>query len=161
MYAITPAEIEECWKVLKTFAPKSISWNHYDFAVQTEIADVEVWKAFLLNADVREWLDEERALLQDTELAKLTSNVSNSRSVGQAQLISAMNRLNDANKDDAATGPAFIYSYVPLTIDQQHAANVQTLTEDIFYVGKPQTTGPAPVRNIPVPTEEFKFDPTT
>lgn len=158
MYLITPEEINECWAALKSFAPKSISWNHYDFAIETEITNVEVWKAFLLNADVREWLDEERALLQDTELAKLTQNVSGSRSVGQAQLISAMGRLNDANKDDAATGPMFIYCYVPLTIDQQHAPNVQMLTEDIFYVGKPVPAEPKPEPKKIPPMEEFKFE---
>lgn len=160
MYQLSKQEIEECWDAIKAFAPKSISWNHYDFAIETDINNVEVWKAFLLSADVKEWLDEERTLMQDTELAKLTSNVSGSRSVGQAQLISAMNRLNDANKDDATIGPAFIYSYVPLTIDQQHAPNVQTLTEDIFYVGKPisnQTkTTSEPKTSSAI--EEFKFD---
>ena len=158
MYPITEKELDECWTALKSFAPKSISWNHYDFAIETEITNVELWKAFLFNADVREWLDEERMLLQDTELAKLTQNVSGSRSVGQAQLISAMNRLNDANKDEAATGPAFIYCYVPLTIDQQHAPNVQMLTEDIFYVGKPTPTIPKTESKLIPPTEEFKFD---
>ena len=158
MYPITEKEINDCWTILKQFAPKSISWNHYDFAIETEITNVELWKAFLLNADVREWLDEERALMQGTELAKLTQNVSGSRSVGQAQLISAMNRLNDANKDDAATGPAFIYCYVPLTIDQQHAPNVQMLTEDIFYVGKPTPTEPKPEPKLVPPVEEFKFE---
>ena len=158
MYPITEKELNECWVVLKSFAPKSISWNHYDFAIETEITNVELWKAFLLNANVREWLDEERALMQDTELAKLTQNVSGSRSVGQAQLISAMNRLNDANKDEAATGPAFIYCYVPLTVDQQHAPNVQMLTEDIFYVGKPIPAESKPeISKIP-PMDEFKFD---
>ena len=160
MYPITPEELNDCWKALKSFAPKSISWNHYDFAIETEITNVELWKAFLLNADVREWLDEERALLQDTELAKLTSNVSGSRSVGQAQLISAMGRLNDANKDEATTGPAFIYCYVPLTTDQQHAPNVQMLTEDIFYVGKPNApaTETKPTSKLVPPVEEFKFE---
>ena len=158
MYPITPEELDECWAALKSFAPKSISWNHYDFAIETEITNVQLWKAFLLNANVREWLEEERALMQDTELAKLTQNVSGSRSVGQAQLISAMNRLNDANKEEAATGPAFIYCYVPLTIDQQHAPNVQTLTEDIFYVGKTVPAEPKPESKKIPPMEEFKFE---
>ena len=160
MYSIAQKEIDECWIELKKFAPKSISWNHYDLAIQTEITNVELWKAFLLNADVREWLEEERTILQDTELAKLTQNVSGSKSVGQAQLISAMNRLNDANKDDTTTGPIFIYSYVPLTTDQQYAPNTQTLTEDIFYVGKPtptQTEAPTKPKATPA-IEEFKFD---
>ena len=158
MYPITEKELDECWTALKSFAPKSISWNHYDFAIETEITNVELWKAFLFNADVREWLDEERMLLQDTELAKLTQNVSGSKSVGQAQLISAMNRLNEGNKEDTATGPAFIYCYVPLSIDQQHAPNVQMLTEDIFYVGKPTPTIPKTESKLIPPTEEFKFD---
>ena len=118
---------------MRAFAPKSIAWNHYDLAQKTPIPDVEVWKEFLMDPDVRDWLAEERGLLQSSELAKLSTDVSNSRSVGQAQLISAMDRINQSNKNDAATGPAFIYTYVPLNAQQQHAPNVRMLTEDIFH----------------------------
>ena len=39
--------IDQCWAVLRAHAPKSLAWNHYDLAVETEIDDTELWKAFL------------------------------------------------------------------------------------------------------------------
>lgn len=124
---------DQCWEIMRAFAPKSIAWNHYDLAQKTPIPDVDIWKEFLMDIDVRDWLTEERSLLQSSELAKLSTDVSNSRSVGQAQLISAMDRINQSNKTEAATGPIFIYTYVPLNAQQQHAPNVRMLTEDIFH----------------------------
>ena len=134
---MTHETYDECWTLMRQYAPKSIAWNHYDFAVKTDITNVEVWKEFLRDRDVIDWLTEERVLLQDSELAKLSTDVASSRSVGQAQLISAMDKISTANKSNAATGPAFIYTYIPLNAEQKHAPNVHELTEDIFYVKPP------------------------
>ena len=130
---MTTEEYEACWEQMKTFAPKSVSWSHYDLARETDINDIELWKEFLFKRDVVDWLTEERTLLQSSELAKLSTDVSKSRSVGQAQLISAMQRIDNANKEETASGPAYIYIYVPLNTEQEHAPNVQILTEDIFH----------------------------
>jgi hypothetical protein len=133
---------ENCWTTIKTLAPQSLSWNHYDLAVKTKINDPQIWKEFLTDENVSEWLEEERKIMQATELAKLTANISSSRSVGQAQLISALDRLQSNKSDQTATGPAFIYTYVPLNNEQKEAPNVQLLQEDIFYVNPINSTGP-------------------
>lgn len=135
---MTTEQYETCWGELRHFAPKSISWNHYDLTKYTDVKDVVLWKEFLQEREVIEWLEEERHILQTYELAKLSTNVSDSRSVGQAQLISAMEKINNANKQNTATGPIFIYTYIPLNAEQKHAPNVFELTEDIFYVPSPE-----------------------
>ena len=124
---------QKCWEQIKLFAPKSISWSHYDLAAQTEVESVDIWKEFLLRRDVQEWIEQERMILQQAELSKLSTEVANSRSVGQAQLISTMQKINESNKANKAEGPAFVYCYVPLNPQQEHAPNVQILEEDIFY----------------------------
>ena len=134
---MTRETYDECWALMRFHAPKSIAWNHYDFAAKTDMDNVEIWKEFLRDRDVIDWLTEERVLLQDSELAKLSTDVASSRSVGQAQLISAMDKISNANKSNAATGPTFIYTYIPLNAEQKHAPNVHELTEDIFYVKPP------------------------
>jgi hypothetical protein len=63
-------------------------------------------------------------------LRKLASDVSDSRSVGQAQLINAMQKLTE-NKT-TKEGPAFIYCYVPLAETQRKAPNVQIVETDVF-----------------------------
>lgn len=129
---MTAEQKETLWSTLKTFAPDSISWNHYDLSAQTPIQDVNLWKEFLTQRDVIDWIKDEQTLLQRYELAKLSTDVANSRSVGQAQLISAMSKINSENKSAIAKGPIFIYTYVPLNAEQEHAPNVIQLKEDIF-----------------------------
>lgn len=133
-----PEELkQQCWEILIENAPNSISWNHYDLATETEVTSIDLWKTFLLQPDVMEWLDEERSLLQKYELAKLTTNVSSSRSVGQAQLINAVDKINSQNRTNNDNGPIFIYSYIPLNEEQKAAPNVFELKEDIFLDGNP------------------------
>lgn len=134
MAKLSSEQLEQCWAILQEFAPKSLYWNHYDFSVHTDLTDTDLWKAFLLTPDVKEWLQEERNIMQETELAKLTDGVATSRSVGQAQILSAMDRLTTSNKASTPAGPAFIYSYVPLNSEQRNAPNVRILEEDIFHV---------------------------
>jgi hypothetical protein len=139
---ISPEEFQQCWDIMRAKAPESLSMNHYNLADTTEINDPQIWKEFMMNEDISEWLEEERKILQDTELAKLTANISSSRSVGQAQLISAMDRLKANKSEQTATGPMFIYTYVPLNEQQKQAPNVQLLQEDIFYVNPIDPAGP-------------------
>jgi hypothetical protein len=130
---LTEEQITQCWETVYATAPKSIAWNHYEFFKETGKFSVDIWRTFLTLPTVEEWFDQERNLLQSTELAKLTTNIKNN-SVGQAQLISAYTRFQNENKQTANTGPIFIYSYVPLNQEQRHAPNTQELKEDIFFV---------------------------
>lgn len=123
---------EQCWSEMKKWAPKSLSLNHYELANNTEVEDPDIWKEFLFEADVKEWLADERSLLQGAELAKLTSDVANSRSVGQAQLMSAMQKVTENAANNKAEGPTYIYCYIPLNEQQKHAPNVEILKSDIF-----------------------------
>ena len=141
MFRLEPDQMEQCWEILQNNAPESISWNHYDLAEYTEIKNITVWKAFLLEATVQEWLEEERTILQQYELSKLTRDVANSRSVGQAQLINSMEKLNSANRNKTTSGPIFVYTYIPLNAEQRAAPNVIELTEDIF-LDKPSMESP-------------------
>jgi hypothetical protein len=133
---------KQCWDILRNNAPATLSMNHYELAQRTPVNNPQIWKEFLMIEDISEWLKEEREIMQNTELAKLTANISSSKSVGQAQLISALDRLQNNRADNAASGPAFVYCYIPLNAEQKQAPNVQILQEDIFYVEPHNTTGP-------------------
>lgn len=134
---LTEEQITKCWETVYSAAPKSIAWNHYEFFKETGEFSVDVWRTFLTLPAVEEWFEQERNLLQSTELAKLTTNLK-TNSVGQAQLISAYTRFQNDTKQNTNTGPIFIYSYVPLNQEQRHAPNVQELKEDIFFVSPPE-----------------------
>lgn len=120
---------EELWQILKSFEDKACTMNHYELAKETEHT-AETWKTFLTELDVVRWRDEELQVIRTTELAKLQHNISNSRSVGHAQLMNAIQKINNESSDKS--GPVIIYCYVPLDDNQQQADNVIVLDEDIF-----------------------------
>ena len=126
----------ELWEAFKALEQKAIAMNHYDLARITHIKDVQLWKKFLTDPEVSSYIDQEAQILTQTELRKLTSDVSDSRSVGQAQLINAINKLNDTKLTNV--GPFFIYTYVPISSSQKQADNVIQLKEDVFLTDTPK-----------------------
>lgn len=121
---------EQLWEQFKALEAKAISMNHYDLAKITAIKDVQLWKLFLTDPEVSAYIDQEASILAQAELRKLTADVSDSRSVGQAQLINAMGKI--AETKTTKEGPIFIYTYVPLANSQIKADNVSLLDRDIF-----------------------------
>ena len=121
---------EQLWEQFKALEAKAISMNHYDLAKITAIKDVQLWKLFLTDPEVSAYIDQEASILAQAELRKLTADVSDSRSVGQAQLINAMGKI--AETKTTKEGPIFIYTYVPLANSQIKADNVNLLDRDIF-----------------------------
>jgi endo-1,4-beta-D-glucanase Y len=119
-------------EMFKAVGPKALSYSHYDLADKTEAFDPESWKAFLMLPAVSEWIRTELDMLQSSELRKLIQGVSSSRSVGQAQLINSLTKMQESN--GLKEGPIFIYSYVPLDNEQMHAPTVRSESNDIFLI---------------------------
>jgi hypothetical protein len=103
------AKILEAYKTLCTaIGSEALTLNHYDLAKTTKIGTPEDWKKFLMEPEIADWISSELAVIQDSELKKLLHNISNSHSVGQAQIIGALSKLTDQKvKSD---GPIFIYN---------------------------------------------------
>ena len=83
------------WEQFKALGANAMGMNHYDLARMTSIRDVQLWKSFLTDPEVSAYIDQETQILTQAELRKLASDVSDSRSVGQAQLINAMQKLTE------------------------------------------------------------------
>ena len=122
--------IKKLWKIYKDQGEDVITWNHYELAEKTEEHNPEVWKQFLTDPEVASWIQTELRLIQDSELKKMVKGAARTRSVGQAQLISAFTKLNDnsATKE----GPIFIYTHVPLNEEQKFAPNAISLDRNPF-----------------------------
>lgn len=136
----------EMWQQFKALEEKAISMNHYDLARITTVKDVQLWKQFLTDPEVSAYIDQESQILTQTELRKLAADVSDSKSVGQAQLINAMQKLTD-NKS-TKEGPIFIYTYVPLNKSQAKADNIIEEDYDVFEV-------PEIIESIETEEEQF------
>ena len=124
---------QQMWEIFKSLKESALIMNHYDLAENTAIKDSQLWKEFLMDADVSEWRKSEFALLQEAELKKMLQGIGKSNSVGKAQLINVLSKLTETNaiKD----GPMFIYTYVPLSPQQAQADNVIILNKDPFLKG--------------------------
>ena len=111
---------------------QGLTMNHYDLAEVTEFNNPNDWKIFLQNEWVAKYVKDEFNAIQDSELRKLIMNISDSSSVGKAQLINSLQKLLSDNNEDRKSGPAFIYTYIPLTEEEKHADNVEVLEHDPF-----------------------------
>jgi hypothetical protein len=122
----------QLWELFKSLGVHGLTMNHYDLAKSTNITDPDKWKQFLLEQDVRNYIQTEVEILRTTEFNKMIKNVGdNQRSVGQAQLMSALDKIKqDSNHKE---GPVFIYTYVPLSSEQAQAENVQEAESDPFW----------------------------
>ena len=111
---------------------EGLTMNHYDLAEVTTINDAAQWKHFLQNEYISKYINDEFTAIQDSELRKLIMNISDSSSVGKAQIINSLQKVLNEHAGDKKSGPAFIYTYVPLTENEQHADNVEVLDHDPF-----------------------------
>ena len=127
---MTKTQLETLKKIYKGLGAIAFTLNHYELAKETGHADPETWKEFLMEPEIQQYVNTETAIIRNAELNKITSELKGSKSVGQAQLISALQKLDSQQTNP--DGPVFIYSYVPLSTDQQHAPNVRVEKKDIF-----------------------------
>lgn len=123
------AEME---KAFLSLGKQALTMNHYDLAEVTDFENPQDWKEFLQNEYVSKYINDEFTAIQDSELRKLIMNISDSSSVGKAQIINSLQKVLNEHAGDKKSGPAFVYMYVPLTEEEQHADNVEVLDHDPF-----------------------------
>lgn len=120
----------QLWDAFKALGVNALKANHYDLVLQTNVGTPELWKEFLMETDVSEFIQQETALLQDAEFRNILLNTTRENSVGRAQLINAM--LSVSNKQQRKEGPIVIYSYIPLNEQQMKASNIEINKKDPF-----------------------------
>lgn len=130
MTEMTNELYQQMWVIFRGYGETALAMNHYDLAKETTIKEAHLWKIFLMEPEVMDYANSEINLIKNAELNKMLSGIGSSKSVGQAQLMVALTKLNEGTtiKD----GPVFIYTYVPLSTEQAQAKNVVQLPEDIF-----------------------------
>lgn len=128
MQMLTKAQYEECRKAFLALEEQAVYLNHYQLARETNITDASVWKAFLTDPRTVDYIQSEMSIIRNASINDIIQQAPNSRSVGQAQLINSLLKLEEANT--TKEGPAFIYCYVPLNPEQKHAPNVQFVDEE-------------------------------
>ena len=122
MEQLTKAQFEECKKEYMALGESALYLNHYQLAAQTHIKDALIWRWFLTDPQIADYISSEMNLIRTASINEIIHKAPNSKSVGQAQLINALTKIDEmaANKQ----GPVFIYTYVPLNNEQKYAPNV-------------------------------------
>ena len=123
MVQLTDGQFEECRKQFMTLGERGLYLNHYQLAQETRIPDPMVWKEFLVDPRIADYVQSEMNIIRSAAINEIIQKAPNSKSVGQAQLINSLVKIDEsaANKE----GPVFIYSYVPLNAEQEFAPNVK------------------------------------
>ena len=110
---------------------KRIQMSAYDLAKETPIETIDMWLNFLSEPQVKDQLDRELNLYKEAQQRKLIAKVnSNDKSVGTAQLISALEKTK--NNDSDKIGNIIVYSYVPLNTREAESPQAVAETVDIF-----------------------------
>ena len=134
-FELEDQDLRECQKEFNQLSPEDrLFLTHYELATRTSIQDSVLWKKFLLNPKVSDWINQELTLFKDAQLRKLIKDATkNDRSVGAAQMVNALNKT--FSSDTAKDGNIFIYSYVPLNNRESSAPNTGTTPYDMFERG--------------------------
>lgn len=128
---MTTEEKEQLFVLFKEQGKEALKANHYDLVGLIGKGTPDLWKEFLQDPDVNEYIKKETELLQAAEFRKILFDVSDKdTSVGKAQLINAMVAITD--KQTKKEGPIVIYSYIQPNEQQANAENIRRITEDPF-----------------------------
>lgn len=135
-FELKDIELQECLEKFMELPPnKRLFLTHYELATTTEINDSNLWKRFLTDPKVVDWIQTELTLFNQAQQRKLFKNATTDyRSTGAAQMITALGKsLEHSTIKD---GPVFIYSYVPLNDKEEAAVGVRKEEHDIFMRGE-------------------------
>ena len=116
---------------MKLPAEERIFRSHYELAETTRYGTAQLWKEFLMDKRVADWMQSETQLFKEAQMRKLIKNVTNNdKSVGAAQMLNALNKVT--TPEDKKEGELIVYSYVPLNAREEQAPNVRINTSDLF-----------------------------
>lgn len=127
---LKPKQKEELWILYKALGADALKANHYTLAASTTVNDPAIWKEFLMEQDVSDYINQETAILQQAEFRSILLNTARDNSAGRAQLINAMMSVNQ--RQNKKEGPIVIYSYIPLNEQQLKASNIEINKTDPF-----------------------------
>jgi len=93
----------------------------------------EDWKLFLKHPLVADFLQEELSMFRDKQIRSILRDAKdNDRSVGVAQMINSLSKLDLTQMGN--NNKIFIYTYVPLDKEEEHAEDIRQSPSDVFRV---------------------------
>ena len=129
---------------MKLPAEERIFMSHYELAETTRYGTAQLWKEFLMDKRVADWMQSETQLFKEAQMRKLIKNVTNNdKSVGAAQMLNAIGKTLEEEKQEQNF---FVYSHVPLTENEKHAPLTRS---------EPEWAAPQNIHDTPEELEEL------
>lgn len=128
MIKLTQEQFEQCKHEFLKLGQEGLYLNHYELAKQTYVTDPMIWKSFLTDPRTVDYISSEMSIIRNSAINSMVAAAPGSTSVGQSQLINALDKINE--KETHKEGPAFIYCYVPLNREQKEAPNVRKVNTE-------------------------------
>lgn len=118
---------DQMFLAFKLMGQEALAMNHYDLQATDPTYSAEEWKIFLSEPDIQDYIKKEMQIIRKSQMNKIVQESADSRSVGQAQLLGTLQKMDEDNSE--AEGPVFIYCHVPLNSEQAFAPNVMEVDE--------------------------------
>lgn len=133
-------DLKEMQAIYNRLGFDALFMTHYQLAAGNRFTPMQ-WKMFITDPRINAFINEELELLKQQKVAAMLRESDSNRNVGQAQLLNTL--LNQTKRSDKKEGPVFVYCWVPLNENEQHATNVEvqdvSLTEYFKNQERPDT----------------------
>ena len=115
-------------KLLDMYYPECLEWSHYELWKNSgKMFTPYEWKEWRLDQRVDDWYHSELLIIVQNRAVKLLSKAGDNKSVGETQALTQVMNFLDKNKRTAKQETKFIYSFIPLNINEEAAENVKVL----------------------------------
>lgn len=110
------------------YYPDILEFNHYELWAHSGKKFTPFdWKEFRLEQRVDDWYSSELYVIVQNRATQLLRTAGKNKSVGESQALTQVMNFLDKNKKTAKQETKFIYSFVPLNIQEEGAENVKIL----------------------------------
>lgn len=126
-------ELAQLQEAFNSHSQDALYWDHYQLAEHTPGTTAQQWKEFLTDPRVSDYISDEFKLLKQAKFRATLRDMDNITNTAQAQLLNSI--LNHEEKNQGKEGPYFVYTYIPLNKEEEHADHTKELDEDPFIRG--------------------------
>ena len=129
---LTEFQLNEMLQMVLGGGEETLLMSHHQLAAHFPDYTVDQWREFITNNRIVDILDGETKILQRTKFNQMVQSLgsTNRNSTGLAAQVSALQRILEA--ESTKDGAVFVYTYVPLNVEQAKAPNTAQEAHDIF-----------------------------
>lgn len=114
---------------LYTTYPNLLNWDIRQIANACKNPKITIndWRNFLLDSRVQKWMSDEQYLKMQAKRNSLLDKVGDNNSTATVQALTAIMKATDDDQDRLEDNHIYIYSFMPLTQEEERLNNAQVL----------------------------------